>query len=242
MSGRSEQDKYIKCKGCKCKYINDEEHIKEDFGYNRLGEQLKSCVKCRTKNKHDKEKKKQQSLDTNVNYLCTRCYQVKPRTEFGEYEMHVYDKELKRTQQVMVPYKSCNICREQCNKYQEDNADKQKHCKAIYKNKKLQQEVDKEIEQVCSRCLKIKPKSDYGEYKTWAFTEDTSPVQEIFLPYKSCKECRDKDKLYNKERRGRSDISTSDTSDDNGCIEYESDCYYDGCVEYNSDGDMVGFK
>ena len=44
MAGQNEQNKYIKCKGCKCKYINDEEHIKQDFGYNRLGEQLKSCV------------------------------------------------------------------------------------------------------------------------------------------------------------------------------------------------------
>ena len=76
-----------------------------------------------------------------------------------------------------------------------------------------------------------------------AFTKDTNPIQEVFLPYKSCNYCRDKDKTYNKERRGRCDTSdTNDTSDDNGCIEYESDCYYDGCVEYNSDGDMVGFR
>ena len=40
MSEQVEQDKYIKCKGCKCKYINDDEHIKQYFGYNRLGEQL----------------------------------------------------------------------------------------------------------------------------------------------------------------------------------------------------------
>ena len=42
MSEQSEQDKYIKCKGCKCRYMIDEEH-KQDFGYNRLGEQLKPC-------------------------------------------------------------------------------------------------------------------------------------------------------------------------------------------------------
>ena len=41
MAEQNGQTKYIKCKGCKCKYINDEEHIKQDFGYNRLGEQLK---------------------------------------------------------------------------------------------------------------------------------------------------------------------------------------------------------
>ena len=79
--------------------------------------------------------------------------------------------------------------------------------------------------------------------KIWAFTKDASPIQKAFLPYKSCKDCRDKDNVYNKELRDRCDTSdTNDTSDDNGSIEYESDCYYDGCVEYNSDGDMVGFK
>ena len=131
MAEQNEQNKYIKCKGCKCKYIYDEEHIKQDFGYNRLGEQLKSCVNCRDRTKKDKEEKKQQSTDTNVNKLCTRCCQVKPETEFGEYEMSAYDKELKRTQKVMVPYKSRARCREQQNKYQEHNADKQKHCQAI---------------------------------------------------------------------------------------------------------------
>ena len=56
MAEQNEQNKYIKCKGCQCKYINDEEHIQQDFGYNRLGEQLKSYVKCRSK-KHGKNKK-----------------------------------------------------------------------------------------------------------------------------------------------------------------------------------------
>ena len=112
----------------------------------------------------------------------------------------------------MVPHKSCTRCREHKQQYQEKNADKLKQYQILHKNKKLQQEVDKETKQVCSRCLKIKPKSDYGEYKTWAFTQDTSPVQEVFLPYKSCNECRDKAKLYNKERRCRSDTSSSSSS------------------------------
>ena len=198
MTEQNKQDKYIKCTGCKCKYNNDEEHIKNDFGYNRLGEQLKTCVKCRNRNKKFKEKMKQQSIDTNVEQLCCSCCQVKPKTEFGEYELHVYDKELKKTQKVMTPYKLCAKCRGRQNKYQEDNADKYKQYKENNKTKKLQQEVDKETEQVCTRCLKTKPKSDYGEYKTWAFTMDTDQVQEVFLPYKSCKGCRDKDKIYKK--------------------------------------------
>ena len=49
--------------------------------------------------------------------------------------------------------------------------------------------------------MKIKPESDYGEYKTWAFTKDTNPVQEVFLPYKSCKGCRDKENHIIKSER-----------------------------------------
>lgn len=48
MAEQNECDKYIKCSKCRCKYINDDEHIKKDFGYNRLEERFKTCVKCRT--------------------------------------------------------------------------------------------------------------------------------------------------------------------------------------------------
>ena len=42
-------DKYINCSRCKCKYINDDEHIKLDFGYNRLNVRFKTCNTCRDK-------------------------------------------------------------------------------------------------------------------------------------------------------------------------------------------------
>ena len=51
MSEEQAGNNYIKCSKCKCKYINDEEHIKSDFGYNRLNVQYKCCVKCRNKQK-----------------------------------------------------------------------------------------------------------------------------------------------------------------------------------------------
>ena len=51
MTERSEADKYIKCSKCRCKYINDDEHVKSDFGYNRLEERFKTCVKCRINNR-----------------------------------------------------------------------------------------------------------------------------------------------------------------------------------------------
>ena len=49
MTEQSGEDKYIKCSKCKCKYINDDKHIKNDFGFNRLNERFKTCTKCRTK-------------------------------------------------------------------------------------------------------------------------------------------------------------------------------------------------
>ena len=48
-------DKYIVCSKCKMKFINDDEHIKNDFGYNRLNIRYRNCVKCR---KYNTEKTK----------------------------------------------------------------------------------------------------------------------------------------------------------------------------------------
>ena len=47
---------YILCSGCHGKYIDDDEHIKCDFEYNRLGNRYNCCVKCRNRNKAYREK------------------------------------------------------------------------------------------------------------------------------------------------------------------------------------------
>ena len=47
---------YILCSGCHGKYIDDGEHIKCDFEYNRFGDRYKCCVKCRNRNKTYREK------------------------------------------------------------------------------------------------------------------------------------------------------------------------------------------
>ena len=36
------------------KFINDDEHIKNDFGYNRLNERYKQCARCRTSSREQK--------------------------------------------------------------------------------------------------------------------------------------------------------------------------------------------
>ena len=60
-------DKYIKCSSCKCKYINDNEHIKHDFGYNILGERYNTCVKSRERNTtQDKSQYKRETTHKSI--------------------------------------------------------------------------------------------------------------------------------------------------------------------------------
>ena len=42
-----EEEKYVYCGSCRVKYHNNEDSIKENFGYNRLNERFRSCIKCR---------------------------------------------------------------------------------------------------------------------------------------------------------------------------------------------------
>ena len=47
MSEEYQNDKYIICSCCISKYINDEEHINNDFGYTSLEKRYNTCVRCR---------------------------------------------------------------------------------------------------------------------------------------------------------------------------------------------------
>ena len=51
MTEEGKNDNYIICSKCRSKYINDEEHIANDFGYTRLEERYKTCVRCRVRSK-----------------------------------------------------------------------------------------------------------------------------------------------------------------------------------------------
>ena len=57
----SETDTYIKCSKCRLKYKNNHIDIAHDFGYNRLGEQFKTCFICRDKQKKKREEEKKNS-------------------------------------------------------------------------------------------------------------------------------------------------------------------------------------
>ena len=66
-------EEFMKCNKCKCKYINDEEHVKTDFGYSRLGVTYKCCVKCRDRSKTYYETHASEICDYNHNKYYEPC-------------------------------------------------------------------------------------------------------------------------------------------------------------------------
>jgi hypothetical protein len=95
MTEANEDNKYIKCTNCKCKYINDDENIKKDFGFNRLNEKFKTCVKCRGSSQRSRENKLKEEVEENEQ-RCPRCYKSKPANDFVGHTL---------------VYKTCGACR-----------------------------------------------------------------------------------------------------------------------------------
>ena len=106
MAEQDIKDKYIKCSKCRCKYINDDDHIKTDFGHNRLNERYKTCVACRGRtqkyNAEYREKQLAQPVDAD-HKCCSKCYQVKPITDYSEY---------KKNYKQQCTYTRCIRCRD----------------------------------------------------------------------------------------------------------------------------------
>ena len=105
-------DKYITCSKCKCKYINDDENIEKDFGYNRLNERYKTCVKCRTKTR-----KTNNLFDILPDNVTDIIYKYKHQMEFkdviDEMMCHICDIEYLWTKPIGCirhPIFSCRHC------------------------------------------------------------------------------------------------------------------------------------
>ena len=62
MTEKNGETTHIKCSKCKCQYINDDEHIKNDFGYSRLGKRYKTCATCRARTKARTQQPRQQAI------------------------------------------------------------------------------------------------------------------------------------------------------------------------------------
>jgi len=99
MTDKSREDQYIKCARCRCKYINGDEHIKNDFGYNRLNERFKTCNKCRTY-KRNKEHIKE--------YNAERYQQKKDEINIQHKQYRVANKE--RIKAHNLEQVICDVC------------------------------------------------------------------------------------------------------------------------------------
>jgi hypothetical protein len=119
MTEENNKDRYIICSNCKCKYINDEEHISKDFGYTRLEERYKTCVKCRARGKIE-GKKYYDKHKEELNEYCRKY-----REEHKEYDkqyrernadrLKEYDRVRDQIRNLKVKCPNCDI--EVCGKY-----------------------------------------------------------------------------------------------------------------------------
>ena len=130
MTEPSEADKYIKCSKCRCKYINDDEHIKRDFGYSRLEERFKTCAKCRSKNNQNGSEK----------IICDVCNAVIRKGDKSRHQKSI----------VCTPERIFK-------KKEEDQSDEhKKYCKVCYTNKPNSEFTLKNgiMFKTCLACLK----------------------------------------------------------------------------------------
>ena len=117
MAENNGQITYIVCSNCKCKYINDEEHINNDFGYTRLEMIYKTCVKCRAKGKvtnktyqekhpDKKEKERKEYYEEHKDYLNERNKQYR---ENNKERIKEYDRVRNQVRdQIKIHCPNCN--------------------------------------------------------------------------------------------------------------------------------------
>ena len=116
MTEEHKKDKYIICSGCKSKYINDEEHISKNFGYTRLEERYKTCVKCKARNKIRNKKYYETNKETYKKYYEEHKEQYKEYDKKYREEHKEYLKEyLKEYNKIKINCPNCNS--EVCKKY-----------------------------------------------------------------------------------------------------------------------------
>ena len=73
----------IKCSTCKKKFLNNKEQVELYFGYNRLNERFKCCVRCRGYGKKRVEQEQNKANESNGELkYCTQCKTSKPVDKF----------------------------------------------------------------------------------------------------------------------------------------------------------------
>ena len=73
----------IICSTCKKKFLNTKEQVELYFGYNRLEQRFKCCVRCRGYGKKQTERESKKAEDSNGELrYCTNCKKAKPGDKF----------------------------------------------------------------------------------------------------------------------------------------------------------------
>ena len=112
MTEEGENDKYIICSKCRSKYINDEEHITKYFGYTRLEERYKTCVRCRARNKINsktyQEKHPEKSEKAKEYYEANKDYLNEENKQFRENNKEHYKEYDRARNQIKVNCPNCN--------------------------------------------------------------------------------------------------------------------------------------
>ena len=85
MTQSNEKPQYLYCSGCSVKFINDDEHIKIDFGYNRLNDRFKSCVTCRERYaKHREGNREERRASAQIYYKNNKEYILECKKQYRE--------------------------------------------------------------------------------------------------------------------------------------------------------------
>ena len=112
MTEEYKNDKYIICSGCTCKYINDEEHISNDFGYTRLEMRYKTCVRCRVrskiKNKTYQEKHPEKSEKAKEHYEANKDYLKEQNKQYRENNADRLKEYDRARNQIKINCPNCN--------------------------------------------------------------------------------------------------------------------------------------
>ena len=68
MTQNMNNQEYLNCSGCGKKFINDDDHIKNDFGYDRLNVRYKSCIQCRSRYAKHRETHREERRESAKQY------------------------------------------------------------------------------------------------------------------------------------------------------------------------------
>ena len=134
MSEENKNDKHTICSKCKCKYINDEEHISTDFGYTRLEERYKTCVKCRAKK-----------------IVHSKTYYEKHKEQMREHSKKYHEEPKEQIREPHTPKVICKCCGKEMNKQQLARHHKSKFCKNGNDRYRYKKDADSELKD-CNQC------------------------------------------------------------------------------------------